>query len=147
LCNFGQAAAGLLLAFAELHGLIRAAQSGSRAVMGGDDALEAVMQLYRSYHIYTTAVRANGAWHGRAIILNAEANVSRQLKRLETLPKLLFITRGEAEAFTLRLCKDWVNAQGGRRTETAAGYGTGSGGPKRAFARPKKRATLASEIV
>ena len=69
------------------------------------------MQHYKNYHVYTGAVCTNGAWRGKTIVLNASAKVTRQLKRIETVPDFLFLSKQEAEEFAFRLSKHWIDTR------------------------------------
>ncbi len=68
------------------------------------------MQDYKSYHVYTKAVCTNGSWRGKAVVIKSSANLNRQLKRIETVPDFLFLTKQDAEAFAFKLSKHWIDA-------------------------------------
>jgi hypothetical protein len=74
------------------------------------------MQYYKNYRVYTTAVSANGVWHGRGVVLDPEAKVTRELQRIETVSDLLFLTKQEAENFAFKLCKAWIDRAAPRST-------------------------------
>lgn len=67
------------------------------------------MQQYKSYRIYTRAVSRKGVWHGRAVILDPEATIAREIQRIETVSDLLFLSKEEAEDFAFKLCKAWID--------------------------------------
>ena len=74
------------------------------------------MQHYKNYRIYTTAVSNKGVWRGRGVILDPEANVTREIQRIETVSDLLFLTKEEAEDFAFKLCKAWIDRSAPRST-------------------------------
>jgi spore coat polysaccharide biosynthesis predicted glycosyltransferase SpsG len=68
------------------------------------------MQHYKNYSIFTTAVSADGGvWHGRGVVLNAEAKLAREIHRTETAEDLVFLTKQDAEDFALKLCRAWID--------------------------------------
>jgi hypothetical protein len=75
------------------------------------------MQHYKNYSVYTTAVSANGVWHGTAVVLDPRDKVAREIKRIETAPDFLFLSKDEAEEFVFKLCKGWIDS-----TETTRNY-------------------------
>ncbi len=65
------------------------------------------MQRYKNYHLYTRAMRSNGTWRVKGVILNPGIKVMRQVMHFDTVHG--WVSRGEAEQFVLKLCKLWID--------------------------------------
>jgi hypothetical protein len=68
------------------------------------------MERYKNFSIRTSAFSTGGVWHGRGIVLDPQTNLTTQLHRVETVGDLLFLSKEEAEAFALKLCKAWIDS-------------------------------------
>jgi hypothetical protein len=70
------------------------------------------MQHYKNYLIHTSAIHtATGTWCGIGIgrVLDPQAKLVREIRRVETAKDLVFLTNQEAEEFALKLCKAWID--------------------------------------
>ena len=67
------------------------------------------MEQYKNYHVYTRAISSDGAWRVKAVVLNAGAKVTRQLKHFDTVRR--WTSKHEAEQFAVKLCKFWIDIE------------------------------------
>ena len=75
------------------------------------------MRQYNDHPVYGIAVRGAGkAWNCRGLIFDPEDKVT-EIKRLDCA-NLSFATKKIAEAHALKLCKTWIDEQGGEIHQT-----------------------------
>ena len=68
------------------------------------------MQHYKNYLIHTSAIHtATGTWCGIGRVLDPQAKLVREIRRVETAKDLVFLTNQEAEEFALKPCKAWID--------------------------------------
>ena len=67
------------------------------------------MERYKNFSIRTSAVFAGGVWHGRGIVLDLQTDLIKRLHSVETVEDFVFLSKQEAEAFALKLCKSWID--------------------------------------
>ena len=74
------------------------------------------MVRYKNFSIRTSAVSAGGVWHARGVVLDPQTKLTKQLYSVETVGDFTFLSKQEADAFALKLCKAWIN-RAARSTE------------------------------
>jgi hypothetical protein len=71
-----------------------------------------MMETYKNYPICGSGIPAElmkvPGWYARGIILDPQAEVPTELKRIDC-EEILFITKEEAETHALILCKTWID--------------------------------------
>jgi hypothetical protein len=68
------------------------------------------LERYKNFSIRTSAFSGGGVWHGRGIVLDCQTKVTEQLHSVQTVEDFLFLSKQEAEAFALKLCKAWIDS-------------------------------------
>ena len=75
------------------------------------------MQRYKDFPIRISAISTQQrTWLGRAVVLDPQSTVYRQIHRVETDKDFVFLTKEEAEQFALKLCKAWIDRSAVYRT-------------------------------
>jgi hypothetical protein len=69
-----------------------------------------LVQHYKNYLIHTSAIHtAAKTWSGIGRVLDPQAKLVREIRRVETATDFVFLTNQEAEEFALKLCKAWID--------------------------------------
>ena len=67
------------------------------------------METYKNYPIYSSAVPAlSSGWYAQGVVFDPGTRMLTELQRLECTDTI-FVTKEEAEAHGLMLCKSWID--------------------------------------